>query len=881
MRPHLRRNDSFRDTTPFLRAASPEPWETTGRRAMPRQSLAEFVAEFASLGRQTAYSEPLGYRRSRWTYSRLAETCCQFARELESSGVGLGDRVLIWGPNSAEWVASFCGCLLRGAVAVPLDHGASPDFAAKVTTQVAARFAVVSRDRAVPGSNLPAIILEDLCERVASHPAGQYVSPPLGRDSIAEILFTSGTTSDPKGVVITHGNILANLEPLEAQIRPYLQYERPFHPIRFLNAVPLSHVLGQFMGLFLPPLLAGVVVFGESLNPAEILRIIRAERVSVLVAVPRVLEALQSKLERDIEAAGQTEKFRRAYVAAARVSFVRRMWRFRKIHRRFGWKFWAMISGGAALRPETEEFWMRLGFAVVQGYGLTETTSLVSVNHPFHIGSGSIGKVLNGREVRLSDDGEILVRGANVAAAYWDSRGQRPLTEENEGWYRTGDVGELDAQGNLYFRGRKKDVIVTPAGMNVYPGDLESALRHQPEVRDCLVFGWEEGGNAEPCAVLLLADPSADVPGILARANQSLADYQRIRKWWVWPDTDFPRTATGKPRSGVIRETVTAALSRGENPSPSTAPDDRLEDLIRKVHSGAGAISSTADLETQVGLSSLDRVELLGAIEDRFQVDLDETRFTNARTVAEIEQLLGKADRKTPAFEFPLWPRRWPITWIRVAIYYLLTWPATHLMAHPRVFGREKLKGVRGPLLVVSNHQLYNDIGWLLAVLPPRLRHRLAVAMGGEYLATMRHPPREGFFVKRWAYQASYFLTVALFNVFPLPRQAGFRKSFRFAGELVDRGYSIVIFPEGEITPDGAIHSFYAGVGLLVNNLRLPVLPMRIEGAYEIRRAGTRFNRPGRVRVYVGDLVEFPAASDPQQIAKLLEDRVKALGPQK
>jgi long-chain acyl-CoA synthetase len=848
---------------------------------MPRKSLAEYVAEFSLRGRQPAYSEPWGYRRSLWTYSRLAETSSQFARELEASGVGAGDRVLIWGPNSAEWVAAFSGCLLRGAVAVPIDYGAAPEFAGKVVTQVQAKFAALSRDRALPGRALPTIILENLSESVGRHASGPYASPPLDRESIAEILFTSGTTSDPKGVVISHGNILANLEPLEAQIRPYLKYEWPFHPIRFLNAVPLSHVFGQFMGLFLPPLLAGVVVFGESLNPAEVLRLIRSERVSVLVTVPRLLEALQSKLERDIEDAGETEKFRCAYTTAEHVPFVRRMWRFRKIHRRFGWKFWAVISGGAALRPETEEFWMRLGFAVVQGYGLTETTSLVSVNHPFHIGSGSIGKVLHGREVRLSEDGEILVRGASVAAAYWDSGGQRPLVEGKEDWYRTGDVGELDAEGNLYFRGRKKDVIVTPAGMNVYPEDLEAALRRQPEVRDCLVFGWEEAGNAEPCAVLLLADPNAKVSDVVARANQSLAEYQRIRRWWAWPDADFPRTATGKPRAGIIRETLSATLASGATPAPGAPTSDRLRELIRKVHGGTGAVSQTADLEMEAGLSSLDRVELLSAIEDRFQVDLDETRFTAARTVADIEQLLGKADRKAREFEFPLWPRRWPITWIRAAIYYLLTFPATHLMAHPRVFGREKLKGVRGPVLLVSNHQLYNDIGWLLAALPPRLRYRLAVGMGGEYLARMWHPPREWFFVKRWAYRASYFLTVALFNVFPLPRQSGFRESFRFVGKLVDRGYSIVIFPEGEITPDGAIHSFYAGVGLLVNNLRLPVLPMRIEGAYEIRKAGTRFNRPGRVRVYIGELMEFPAASDAQQIAQFLEDRVKALGPQK
>ncbi len=423
---------------------------------MARKSLAEFVAEFGSLGRQLAYSEPLGYRRSLWTYTQLAETANQFARELEASGVGPGDRVLIWGPNSAEWVAAFCGCLLQGAVAVPIDYGASPEFAAKVITQVQAKFAAIARDRSMPAGPLSTLVLENLRVGVSRHAAGPYSSPPLSRESIAEILFTSGTTSDPKGVVISHGNILANLEPLEAQIRPYLKYERPFHPIRFLNAVPLSHVFGQFMGLFLPPLLAGVVVFGESLNPSEILRLIRAERISVLVAVPRVLEALQSKLERDIEAAGQTEKFRRRYAAAEGVPFMRRMWRFRKIHRRFGWKFWAVISGGAALRLETEEFWMRLGFAVVQGYGLTETTSLVSVNHPFHIGRGSIGKVLNGREVRLSEDGEILVRGANVAVAYWDSRGQRSLVDENQGWYRTGDVRRVGCRWKSLFSRQKE-----------------------------------------------------------------------------------------------------------------------------------------------------------------------------------------------------------------------------------------------------------------------------------------------------------------------------------------------------------------------------------------------------------------------------------------
>src|ERR1019366_2861457 len=232
------------------------------------------------------------------------------------------------------------------------------------------------------------------------------------------------------------------------------------------------------------------------------------------------------KIERDLESRGELEKFRQRWATANGRHFLVRWWRMRRIHRLFGWKFWAFISGGAALDAETEEFWGRMSFGVVQGYGLTETTSLISLNHPFAVGKKSIGKVLPGREVKLAPDGEILVRGSGVASGYWQGREVHAVGDA-EGWFRTGDLGELDAQGNLYFKGRKKDVIVTPAGLNIYPADLEAALRAQPEVRDCVVIGLDRGGNAEPCAVLLLQDRTADSSPIVHRANQSLADFQQ------------------------------------------------------------------------------------------------------------------------------------------------------------------------------------------------------------------------------------------------------------------------------------------------------------------------------------------------------------------
>ena len=826
-----------------------------------------------------------GYRTSRASFAEVAGLAAQCARELERLGIAPGDRVLLWGKNSAEWVGAFFGCILRGAVAVPMDQGATSEFAGRVAEQVDAQLLVSDRCNILVGKQRRLILLDSLREAVASHSREAYDSPPLDRSSIAQIIFTSGATAEPKGVVISHGNILANLEPLEAEMQPYLKWERFVHPLRFLDLVPLSHVFGQFMGVWIPPLLGGVVCFQDSLNPSEIISTIRRERVSVLISVPRVLDALQAKIERDLEAEGALESFRKVFAGFEKESLHRRMWRFRKIHRLFGWKFWAVISGGATLAPQAEQFWGRTGFAAIQGYGLTETTSLVSVNHPFRIGQGSIGKILKGREVKLDENGEILVRGENIAAGYWEGKEIRAAAKNGEdaGWLRTGDLGALDAEGNLYFKGRKKNVIVTAAGMNVFPEDLEALLRREPEVKDCVVVGLERGGNAEPCGVLLLRDETSvkqprHAAGIVARVNESLAEYQRMRSWFLWPEMDFPRTSTGKPKLAEIRASVEAQWGNGSGPANWPATAGGIGDLISRMQNGGKQAAPNANLESDLQLSSLDRVELLSALEDRYQVDLNETRFASARTVGDVESLVRASSPVRSEFVFPRWAQRWPVTWIREFFYYLLTWPATHLMAHPRVFGRENLRGVEGPLLVISNHVIYLDVGFVLAALPMRLRHRLAVAMGGERLAEMRRPPGEWPLARRLLNRMNYFLVVSLFNVFPLPKQSGFRESFRFAGDLADRGWNILVFPEGDLTPDGKLQPFRAGIGLLASNLKLPVVPMRIDGGYEIREAGSKFNRPGRIRVHIGKPVEFPAGTDPQEIARALERNVAELG---
>jgi long-chain acyl-CoA synthetase len=838
-----------------------------------RTSVADYLADFQRLGNEQAYAERVGYRLVRWTYRDVARLAFQFARELTTRGIRKGDRVVIWGPNSAAWVAAFLGCASRGVIAVPMDHAASPDFAVRVFQQVQAKLLVCSRSHTLP--ELPSLLLDEMPTSLQSRSPQPLECENIHPEDALQIVFTSGTTAEPKGVVITHGNVLSNVAPLETQIRSYLKFEPLVHPLRFLNLLPLSHVFGQFLGMYMPPLVRGTVFFQETLKPSDIIHTIRHERISVLVAVPRMLQSLKEKIERDLEDTGQLDKFHKSFAAAEGKHFLRRWWMFRRIHRQLGWKFWAFISGGAALDRETETFWARLGFAVIQGYGLTETTSIISVNHPFKVGRGSIGKVLAGREVKLAADGEILVRGSGVASGYWSGGELRPVSSE-EGWYHTGDIGELDVDGNLVFKGRKKDVIVTPAGMNVYPEDLENALKEQPDVKDSIVVALPQNGNAEPCAVLILKSGEADAAQIVDAANQILAEYQRIRRWIVWPDEDFPRTSTQKPRRAEIAGAAQKVLSGDGTASPiaKTALANLISQITKR---SAGELAENARLDSDLNLSSLDRVELLSALEDRYQADLSETRFSAVNTVGDLERMLKGEAPPRAIYHYPAWVQRWPVTWIRFLVHYALLLPSVFVLGWPRIIGRENLRGVKGPVLVVPNHIGDVDVGFILAALPAHLRHKLATAAGGEALEALRTPPAGRNFFASIFDRIEWFFGVSLLNLFPLPREAGFRDSFGFAGESVDRGYSILVFPEGHHTTDGNIRPFRSGVGLLLNDLNVPAVPMRIDGLFELKKAGKRMTRPYQVKVRIGPPIKFPPGSNPQDIAEQLKFHVEQL----
>lgn len=836
---------------------------------MPRQSLLEYFRPDSRPSDETAVVWRRGYRTIRWSYGELLAIATGFREMLRSRGIAKGDRVLVWGENSGEWIAAFLGCMFQGAIAVPMDAIAEQGFARRVAQQAGVKLALVGHEVCSPLGPAETLFLEEL----ADHPGVRSVSAfrpaaAISADPI-EIVFTSGTTAEPRGVVLTHGNLLANLAPIEKEIEKYRRYERIVHPLRFLDLLPLSHVFGQLLGIFLPQILGGTSVFLDTLNPSEVTRAIREERVSLLVTVPRLIESLRDQIERDLRARGRAKKFQRDYEMAAHEHFLKRWWRFRAIRRQFSWRFWAVISGGAALPRAAEEFWTRLGYAVIQGYGLTETTSLVSLNHPFRLGHGSIGKVLPGLEMKLSDEGEILVRGENVASGYWKDAGIAPVLDA-DGWFHTGDLGEKDEDGNLYFKGRRKNVIVTPEGLNVYPEDLEAELRKEPGVRDSVVVGVARDGNAEPCAVLLLRDTAA-APEIVRHANERLAPFQQMRRWLVWPDQDFPRTPTQKP---VLRRILEVVEAKGGNDGKAApANTGPLAELLTRVLHGRAVEGGEA-----LNLSSMERVELMSALEDRYQVDLSETEYASADTIEALERLVEHPPPPSAAFRYPRWPQSWPVRMIRALVYNLLARPAMLILGWPRIRGRENLRDTKGPALIVANHVTFFDPAYILEGLPGRFRGRLAVAMDGELLESMRTPrPGTGFFMGLLG-RVTYFLVVSVYNVFPLPRHAGFRKSFAFAGDLIDRGWNVLVFPEGERARTTRMNPFRAGIGLLATRLGVPVVPMRFDGVAEAREAGKHVVPPGRIKVWIGAPVRYREAQAAEEIARDLERRVVGLG---
>jgi long-chain acyl-CoA synthetase len=590
-------------------------------------------------------------------------------------------------------------------------------------------------------------------------------------------------------------------------------------------------MFGQSQALFIPVFLEGSAAFTSEMHPAKIMHFVRENRISVIVSVPRILENLKNEVEREFGS-----------IVMQDLSLARRFWRYRRVHHRFGWKFWAFVVGGARVDPQLEEFWKHLGFAVIQGYGLTEASPVVAVNHPFHSRTGSVGKVVEGQDVKIAEDGEILVRGESVTKT------------TNGEWLHTGDLGELDSEGRLYYRGRKKDVIVTAEGLNVHPEDVEAVLNTCPQIRESAVVGVRNGGGEHVHAALILKDPAADVDAVIRSANQRLEAHQRIRDWSIWPSDEFPRT----PSTLKIKRQEVARALRTTKPN-ETAPDTR------------------ADLSA---LSSLERVELLSELENKYQVELDEDTFAKLKSDRELEEWLRRPESAVASEEGrppSEWARAAPVQWFRRAFQRLIAVPLYRRYLPLTISGLENLNLTDAPVIFVANHTSHLDVPTIYTALPHQWRQRLAPAMMKDHFRA--YFERRGHSLKDVVAAAvSYTLACSLYNAYPLPQKmSGTRRALKYTGELINRGYCPIVFPEGERTPDGRIQPFRPGIGMMAVRLRVPVVPIRLSGLYEIYSVHDSWPRLGPIRVSIGRPLLFTSATSYEEAAQRIEAAVKIL----
>jgi long-chain acyl-CoA synthetase len=858
-----------------------------------RPNLASLVEDFRRHAAETAVVRHRGNRRYATTYGELARLAGCFAAELERRQIVAGERVVLWGENSAEWIGAFFGCLLRGVIVVPLDAAGSAEFAQRVVADVTPRLIVGDSGLLQSlGVDLPQLPLSELVAQLPSEPLFT-VSEAVTAQASFQIIFTSGTTSEPKGIVHTHRNVLASLQPIEDEIAKYRRYERWVHPLRFLHSLPLSHVFGEFMGLWVPALLAAEVHFVDQFDAARMTGLIQRERISVLVAVPRVLQLLRAHLLGRF--AGLAIKLEQD----KGLSIWKRWWRFRQVHSALGWKFWAAISGGASLPQELESFWRDLGFALIQGYGMTETAALVTLNHPFHMNRGTIGKALPGREVRLSDEGEILVRGDMLATATWQNGAMRLRDGE---WLATGDLAVQEASGGLRFAGRKGDVIVTSAGLNVHPADLEAAMTKQPGVYGCVVVPCQTAVGMEPVAVALFRGNEQELQAAASQANHGLADYQQIRRVLKWPEPQFPYTPTGKLLRRKVAQWACATIAGSQHGDASAATgQDVLLNLIAAV-TGEHPPASSDDLRLSedLHLDSLGRVQLQSTLERDLGVELADDAIATVQTLGELRSMvegsvaaelqlqIGSVTEDRPAAPsipatgastspeemrefkdaYPRWPWSWPAQVMRVAFVEGVMRPLVWLLVAPRVeIVAKELPST--PVLVIANHVTSYDAALVLYALPGRLRRRMAIAMSGEMLLDFRHARNQRSALRNLLAPVGYLLVTALFNVFPLPRLRGFRRSFVHAGEAMDRGYSVLIFPEGTRSKDGRLQPFRPGIGLLAQDSRVPIVPVALIGLHELRARKTGWFRSGSLVVRVGQALSAEEIAPAELTAKL------------
>ncbi len=798
------------------------------------------------------------------TYRELRDRAYRGGLLLGMRGVKPGDRVLLIGENSPAWVLGYFAILNAGAIAVPLDHQISADELApicEIATPSAALVSVaVARrlDGAIKtaAGEAAQIDLEELGRPFILRSRSPAPNPP-DRKALASIVFTSGTTGAPKGVMLTHGNFAAEVAMIS---RVFTLSGDDL----LLSLLPLHHAFEFTCGMLLPLATGATVVYPLGVDTANLSRTLADVRPTALIGVPALWQAIHRRIVDQVESRGPF--FHAAFDQLRDLN--RRLDRdfhlnaggvmFRQAHAALGGRLRLAVSGGAALPQWVAEFFNDIGIRLLEGYGLTEAAPVLTAAKPDEpLQVGSVGKPLSGIEIKLDRDGEVgaigelVARGPNIMTGYYRNRA---ATDEvlRDGWLRTGDLGRLDDQGRLYIVGRAKDVIVDSGGNNIYIDELEETYGHSPYLKELAVAGIK-AGNAEQVAALVVP---AYARGERRRAVEDrlrahfekigagLSPHKRIRIL-RFSDAELPRTRTRKVKRAEVAARL-RELIHGDAAKPAAGSgevENWLSDALTQV-SGAQDVTPATRLVEDLGLDSLALAELSEHLAERAGRELTPEELSQIHTVADLQRMVAQGETRVRLPSYARFARPFTPTLPglirRIGEHGLRR--AQHagfeLWLKPRVMGRGNIPFNRN-VLVVANHASHLDFGLIGYALGP-MGERMTVLAAADYFfntATRR------------------FIAGNFTRLIPFDRERAQIESLEDAMRELAAGRNLLMFPEGTRSADGSIHEFKSGAGFLALHAGCDVLPIHISGVYQVLGKGSLIPRRYPVEVRIGAVI--------------------------
>ncbi len=786
------------------------------------------------------------YRRREYSYETVYKKARALCGLFDSKGIKKGDKVVIYLPNSSDYVSLLWACALSGVIAVPVDSNFNFDFVQRIYRAVEAKLVFCSLFKSP--DKVRRIYVEELSE-VYDRFSEFNVKGNIEGEDVFEIIYTSGTTSEPKGVVIKHKNLYANIESARAIIN------KEIDGCSFLSILPLSHLFEQNLGLFLPMLYGCKIVYIYSRKSSSVIGVLNDEKIKAIVSVPLFLDAIKKKIEKTADASGKLsslnnnlKRFENYPSFLKRVLYKRILSRFRYLE--------FFVVGGASLDVAVEKFWNSLGIRVLQGYGLSESSPILTCNSFDESKIGTVGKPIPNVEIKIVD-GEIVAKGENIFSGYYENEVESEKILKG-GWLYTGDFGEFDPDGFLKIVGRKKNMILSSSGLNVYPEDIERVLNNFPEARDSVVLGLDGGSRL---VGVILSNGKVNLQELLKKANSKLEAHQYLNSIVVWKGNDFPRTPTMK----IKRREVEAGIKLKQESGDSS---DILIMLISEVCGISSKRIKEENYLRDFGLDSLRRIDLTVKIEERFDIDFNEDSIIDNTKVKDLRRLVkevsgykaesGLSFFNSKSFSFGRGVLQW--------IFFLLTKPIYSI----KVEGLEnlgELDKTGEPFILIANHSSMFDTLALLRALPLRYRKRMFVAGAKDY-----------FFNRGSKYGRiiGIFGRVVL-NAFAFSRDKDIKQSLKDFGSIINNGGSVIIYPEGTRSLDGKLHHFKQGIGLLTWHMNVPVLPVKLDKIYDVLPKGKVLPKHGDVKVMIGKPLKFNKMKSYSEITKILESKMRAL----